>query len=223
MRNSTLTAYQKCGSLCWSSVEGRSLSVCTHAMVLSGVSIYARRQGQTIEAPITDAKRSRLRSIETPHKMRGISIQLFQGLPQCVGPLHPRWSLSPRLALTAGSRWLTREVELATTRAALVSFRKGGNVVAAGIKGRPSRAGNPTYPRMLLLERYSDEGVPRARSVGSARGHQDLVSRNTFGRRCSTLGAFPLLHVIQQTVLQFRCHGHNRGGGSSSWLATVIP
>ena len=59
-----------------------------------------------------------------PHKMRGISIQLLQGLPQCVGPLHPRRSLSPRLALTASSRWLTREVELATARAALVSFRK---------------------------------------------------------------------------------------------------
>ena len=65
-------------------------------------------------------------------------------------------------------------------------------MVAAGIKGKPSRAGNPTYPRMLLPERYSDEGVPRARSVCSARGHQDLVSRKTFGRRCSTLGAPPL-------------------------------
>ena len=62
-------------------------------------------------------------------------------------------------------------------------------MVAAGIKGRPTRAGNPTYPRMLLPERYSDEGVPRARSVGSARGHQDLVSRKAFGRRCATLGA----------------------------------
>ena len=65
-------------------------------------------------------------------------------------------------------------------------------MVAAGIKGKPSRAGNPTYPRMLLPERYSDEGVPRARSVCSARGHQDLVSRKAFGRRCSTLGAPPL-------------------------------
>ena len=36
---------------------------------------------------------------------------------------------------------------------------------------------------MLLQERYSDEGVLRARSVGSARGHQDMVSRKTFGRR----------------------------------------
>ena len=61
-------------------------------------------------------------------------------------------------------------------------------MVAAGITGRPSRTGNPTYPRMLLQERYSDEGVLRERSVGSARGHQDLVSRKTFGRRCSTLG-----------------------------------
>ena len=194
----------------------------------SAVSIYAKRQGQTIEAPIIDAKRSHLRSMGHPHKMRGISIQLLQGLPQCVGPLHPRRSLSPRLALTASSRWLTREVELATARAALVSFRKwpprvGGNVVAAGIKGRPSRAGNPTYPRMLLPERYSDEGVPRARSVCSARGHQDLVSRKAFGRRCSTLGAPPLPHVIGRTVLHFGYHGHNRGGGSSSWLATAIP
>ena len=57
--------------------------------------------------------------------MSGISIQVLQGLIQCVGPLHPRRSLSPTLALTAGSRWLTREVELATARAALVSFRKG--------------------------------------------------------------------------------------------------
>ena len=92
-------------------------------------------------------------------------------------------------------------------------------MVAAGIKGKPSRAGNPTYPRMLLPERYSDEGVLRARSVGSARGHQDLVSRKTFGRRCAPL----LPHVIRRTVLHFRCHDHSRGGGSSSWLATAIP
>ena len=65
-------------------------------------------------------------------------------------------------------------------------------MIAAGIKGRPTRAGNSTCPRMLLQERYSDEGVLRARSVGSARGHQDLVSRKTFGRRCSTLGASSL-------------------------------
>ena len=95
-------------------------------------------------------------------------------------------------------------------------------MVAAGIKGKPSRAGNPTYPRMLLPERYSDEGVLRARSVGSARGHQDLVSRKAFGRRCSTLGAPLLPHVILRTVLRFGCHGHNRGGGSSSWRATAI-
>ena len=95
-------------------------------------------------------------------------------------------------------------------------------MVAAGIKGRPSRTGNPTYPRMLLPERYSDEGVPRARYVCSARGHQDLVSRKTFGRRCATLGASPLPHVIGRTVLHFGYHGHNRGGGSSSWRATAI-
>ena len=199
MRNSTLTAYQKCGSLCWSSVEGRSLSVCT--LVLSAVSIYAKRQGQTIEAPIIDAKRSHLRSMGTPHKMRGISIQVLQGLPQCVGPLHPRRSLSPRLALTASSRWLTREVELATARAALVSFRKG----PLGLEATWSLPASKANPAALGTLRTHGCCCRRGTltKVCSARGHQDLVSRKTFGRRCSTLGAPPLPHVIFRTVLDF--------------------
>ena len=160
-------------------------------VVLSAVSIYAKRQGPTIEAPIAHAKRSRLRSMGTPHKMRGISIQLLQGLPQCVGPLHPRWSLSPRLALTAGLRWLTRHVELATARAALVSFRKAplgleatwslpaskANPAALGTlrtHGCCCRRGTLTKAcpahvlcaqradiRIWFPERHSAEGVPR--------------------------------------------------------------
>ena len=98
-------------------------------MVLSAISIHAERQGQALEAPIRralrDAKRSCLRGIGPPHKMREIPIELLQRLPRAADPLHARGPLAPRRALIAGSWWLTREVELATARAALIRFRKG--------------------------------------------------------------------------------------------------
>ena len=94
-----------------------------------------------------------------PHKMRVIPVELLQRLPRAADPPHPRGPLAPRRALIAGSWWLTREVELATARAALIRFCA-------------RRSGDHAHPWILLQE-----------------GHARLPLLPTFsGEPCTKLG-----------------------------------
>ena len=68
-------------------------------------------------------KRSCLRGIGPPQKMRRMPDRATPTSTTGRRPtVSPRGPLAPRRALIAGSWWLTREVELATARAALIRF-----------------------------------------------------------------------------------------------------
>ena len=180
------------------------------------------RQGQALEAPnsraLRDAKRSCPRDIGPPQKMREIPIERLQRLPRAADPLHPRGPLAPRRALIARSWWLTREVQLATARAALIRFREG----PLGLEATWSLPASKADPAALRTMRTMLAAARRAHWQRHARrtrcGPSGQTSGVGFPRgilwRLSPAG-------ISRSSKRLPGHGRDRSGSGSSRPTTA--
>ena len=96
------------------------------AQYLSTAKIQAQRSGQelpqSVRLALTDAQRSCSRGIGPAKNVEGIPLGLLHHLPADAVAWVPGGPRAPFRALVAGTWWLTREVELSTTRASMVGF-----------------------------------------------------------------------------------------------------
>ena len=96
---------------------------------LSQYRVSAERRGYEITGPLRrafkDADRTCMRGIGPGVKSLGLPMHRLQELPGNHRPWVAGGPVSPRCAMVVGSWFLTREVELATSRACLVSVTEG--------------------------------------------------------------------------------------------------
>ena len=100
------------------------------ANYLSAYRVEAERQGFHLDGPfdraMADYRRSCERGLGAPVKSRALPFERLRFLPGGRKPWTPKGPVCPRNALVLGSWFLTREVELACSRAVLVRVHTEG-------------------------------------------------------------------------------------------------
>ena len=90
--------------------------------------------GTDLERLLKDITRSCKRGIGAPVKPLGLPLERFRELPGGLDSWTPLGPLGPRTAMIVGAWFMTREAELSSTRASLVTFgsdpKLGGDTVS---------------------------------------------------------------------------------------------
>ena len=83
--------------------------------------------GPDLHQALAEARRSCERGMGPSHRMEGLPLDRLGHLPREETLLVPGGPWAPRRALVAGTWWLTREVELASAPARMVTFRRASD------------------------------------------------------------------------------------------------
>ena len=152
---------------------------------------------QEHQAAMRDAVRSCTRGIGAPTKAAAIPFERLSQLPAGRHAWVPGGPLSPRNALTAGSWWLLREIEVSTVRARLAEVSWSGDLLVVHI----------TLPASKTDQRAS----------GVSRGHRCRCAGAEYNVGCPA-------HVVLDQLLFLRRQFPARWrGGLPDWDLPLFP
>ena len=150
---------------------------------------HLERCGYTLDGPLTRAFRDALRSCQRGRggavRARALPLDQLGSLPGGIAPWCPGGPIHARNSIVAGAWFLTREVELSTSRAALIEVSGKGTASPTVTWHLPASKSDPTAIGTSRTHGCSCAGRPTAACPVHAIWDQLLVLQKTFPLRWS--------------------------------------